>query len=192
VTASLVLFVVSKPQNFEWHIASLIFFGAIGMAYMLVENVFLQKFILLVRDPTLAVSSVFLAFLFFSGLGSLWSKRIHYGYLALIVPVLLLFSVTSRSVITAALTLNLPMKLLVTACCIAPGAFLMGLFFPNGFERLKRSREGSEGMAWAVNGLFSVIAPPCALLLAVTNGFGLVLIVSAGLYAVAFLAGSRI
>ena len=190
--ASMALFFVSKPKNIVWHVPSLVFFGAIGMAYMLVENVFLQKFILLIRDPTLAISTVFLSFLLFSGLGSLCSKRIRFAYLTLLVPLLVLFSVVSGPLITAALTLQWPAKLLLTAACIAPVAFLMGLFFPNGFERIKALHNGSEGMAWAVNGLFSVIAPPFALLLAVTNGFGMVLIVAAGLYSIAYWAGSRL
>jgi hypothetical protein len=190
--ASMALFFVSKPGNFVWHLPSAVFFGTIGMAYMLVENVFLQKFILLIRDPTLAISTVFLSFLLFSGLGSLNSRRIRLVHLALLVPLLVLFSVVSGPVIAAALTLNLPAKLLLTASCIAPVAFLMGLFFPTGFERIKASRDGSEGMAWAVNGLFSVIAPPVALFLAVTRGFGMVLLVAAGLYSIACWAWSRL
>ena len=190
--ASMALFFVSKPKNFVWHLPSLVFFGAIGMAYMLVENVLLQKFILLIRDPTLAISTVFLSFLLFSGLGSLCTKRIRFVYSALLVPLLVLFSVVSGPLIAGALTLNWPAKLLLTASCIAPVAFLMGLFFPNGFERIKSSRDGSEGMAWAVNGLFSVIAPPFALLLAATNGFGIVLVVAAGLYSIAYWVGSRL
>ena len=190
--ASLVLFVISKPKHFRWDFASLLFFASIGMAYMLVENVFLQKFILLIRNPTLAVSTVFLSFLFFSGLGSMNSKRIRFGYTALIVPGLLIFVLISQPLIAAALTFDLPAKLVLTAACIAPVAFVMGLFFPIGFARIKASSSGSEGMAWAVNGLASVIAPPFALLLAVTSGFGMVLVVAAGLYSVACLAGRQI
>jgi hypothetical protein len=190
--ASMALFFVSKPRSFIWHPSSPVFFGAIGMAYMLVENVFLQKFILLIRDPTLAISTVFLSFLLFSGLGSLCSKRTRFVHLVLLVPLLILFSFISGPIIAAALTLSWPAKLLLTACCIAPVAFLMGRFFPYGFERIKDSGEGSEGMAWAVNGLFSVIAPPFALLLAVTKGFAMVLVVAAGLYSIACWAGSRL
>jgi len=190
--ASLILFVIAKPANFDWHWPSLVFFGAIGMAYMLVENVFLQKFILLIRNPTLAVSTVFLSFLVFSGLGSLYCKQIRFAYVTLLMPLLILFSIVSGPLVTAALVLGLGAKMSLTAVAIAPVAFLMGLFFPHGFEQIKASRERSEGMAWAVNGLFSVIAPPVALLLAVTVGFGMVLVVAAALYSVAFWAGSHI
>src|SRR5262249_49632145 len=69
LVASVVLFLLAKPRQFAWHGSSFAFFGAIGTAYLLVENSFLQKFILLIRNPTLAVSTVFMAFLFFSGLG---------------------------------------------------------------------------------------------------------------------------
>ena len=189
--AALAIFLAARPRTFSWHVPTLLFFGAIGMGYMLVENVFLQKFILLIRNPTLAVSTVFLASLLFSGIGSLYATRVGFRYAALIVPVLLLFFAVSRRVIVLALTLSLGLKILLTIVCIAPAAFLMGLFFPTGFERVKASGRG-EGMAWAVNGLFSVVAPPIGLLLAVTSGFGVVLLVAATLYTAAFVAGHRL
>jgi spermidine synthase len=190
--ASLVLLVLAKPSQFDWHLRSLAFFGAIGLGYMFVENVFLQKFILLIRNPTLSVSTVFLSFLSFSGVGSLCSKRIRFPLLALLIPLLLLFAVSSGRLITAALTWTTPLKVLLAVACIAPCAFLMGLFFPIGFGRIQASREGSEGMAWAMNGLFSVIAPPFALLLAVSSGFGSVLVAAAALYSIAYWVGRQL
>jgi hypothetical protein len=105
-----------------------------------------------------------------------------------VVPLLLVFALVSGQTIGALLTLPMEAKLAITALAIAPVAFLMGMFFPAGFARIRDSRSGSAGMAWAINGLFSVTAPPIALLLAVTWGFEVVLIVAAALYLIAWWA----
>jgi hypothetical protein len=186
--ASLVVLLLAPPPSQHWRIAPVVFFGGIGAAYMLVENAFLQKFLLLIRNPTLAVSAVFLSFLFFSGVGSLRASRTRFGVLLAVVPLLLVFALVSGQTIGALLTLPMEAKLAITALAIAPVAFLMGMFFPAGFARIRDSRSGSAGMAWAINGLFSVTAPPIALLLAVTWGFEVVLIVAAALYLIAWWA----
>ena len=76
-------------------------------------------------------------------------------------------------------------RMLLAVLLIAPMAFLMGIPFPRGLERVKKVAPPLAPWAWAVNGFSSVLAPPIATLLAMTFGFGTVLFVAAGLYLLA-------
>ena len=50
--------------------ASLVYFAAIGFAFMFIEIAFIQKFVLFLSHPLYAVAVVLFAFLLFAGLGS--------------------------------------------------------------------------------------------------------------------------
>jgi hypothetical protein len=63
----------------------------------------------------------------------------------------------------------------------------MGFFFPLGLSRLPRE-SSLIPWAWALNGAFSVVATPLANLLAIGEGYRLLILVSLCLYGLAFLA----
>ncbi len=64
-----------RVAGLSWRI--MVYFAAIGTAFMFIEIAFIQKFILFLHHPLYAVSVVLCAFLVFAGLGSLLSARWH-------------------------------------------------------------------------------------------------------------------
>ncbi|MEW6036068.1 MAG: hypothetical protein AB1529_05625 [Candidatus Micrarchaeota archaeon] len=162
------------------------FFALIGMGYMAVETTFLQRLLLLLHDPTLTIALVFSSFLIFSAAGSLASGFSAMRKAALLLPlVLVLLALFWQDIVFAASGLAPGGAILLSIAAIAVPAFLMGIFFPSGFERMRKVAPGSEGFVWAVNGFASVLAPVLSLASAITLGFTASLLIAAALYACA-------
>ncbi|HEX6033492.1 MAG TPA: hypothetical protein VFY83_03620, partial [Anaerolineales bacterium] len=174
-------------------LSHLVYFGLLGFAFLFVEIPLLQQFILYLRGPAFAFTTVLFSLLFFSGLGSRLSHRIP---LRLSLPALVILVLATPLLLPAffAGTLGLPLafRMGLTALLLAPLGLLMGIPFPAGIRLMKRdsfaeSGEDSQGgqvaWVWAVNGASSVIASILSALLALTFGFGWVLTLGALCYA---------
>jgi hypothetical protein len=170
---------------------SLLYFGLIGLAFLLVEIPLLQRFILYLGNPAYALTAVLFSILLFSAIGSQLSQHISHR-LALLALVLLIL-ITSYGlphIFSFSLGLSLLLRLLITTLVLAPIGFLMGIPFPAGIQRLQSLSENVHTQipwAWATNGAASVIASVLAALLALTFGFNSALMLGAACYAVALL-----
>ena len=65
------------PAGLRWR--TLVYFGAIGLAFMFLEIAFIQRFTLFLAHPLYAVAVVLAGFLVFAGLGSAASGRLGDG-----------------------------------------------------------------------------------------------------------------
>jgi len=159
----------------------LIYFGLIGLAFLLVEMPMIQQFILYLDHPTYAMAVVLFSLLLFSGFGSRWGSKILSISTALLI--LLAFLTGWLFLLPALLraTLGLPLaaRISISIISIAPIGFLMGIPFPAGLEWMREyipfdEKNHSEGMVawlWAVNGSTSVIASILSSLLSLSFGF---------------------
>lgn len=172
------------------------YFALLGLAYMFVEVALIQKLILPLEDPPMAVAAVLASLLISSGAGSLLSQR----YTRLARPALTL--VLALAVAVGALFLPhliaiaapWPLTLKVAFLCLLvamPGS-LMGIPFPTGLRLLGQVEPGLIPWAWTVNGAFSVLAPLLAVMIAMVAGFQGVLLLGAGAYLLAFLIIRRL
>ncbi len=163
------------------------YFGVLGLAFMFVEIVLIERFILVLGQPTLALAVVVGALLASSGLGSAISGRVPWrGATVVLALVLALYPTITGLVGQALLPLPLPARVLAVGLVIAPVGVLMGIPFARGI----RSLGGTEGVvawAWAANGSTSVVGAVLAALLALSLGFTPVLLLGATLYASAAL-----
>ena len=168
--------------------AALIYFGLIGLAFLLVEITLMQRFILFLGHPAYALTAVLFTLLLFSGLGSQWATRVPFR-LALAALVALVFSLLWLLPPLFALTLGFPLglRLGVTVAILAPVGFLMGIPFPRGIHWLEAEAPGFIPWVWGVNGAASVVASALAALLALSFGFRWVLMAGAVCYAGAWL-----
>lgn len=172
----------------------LIYFTALGLAFMLVEIAFIQKFILFLSHPVYAVSLVLTAFLFFAGLGSRLSARMHASgqgcrgtrRAALVIAALAVtYAVTLSALFQPLLGLATTAKMALAVLIIAPLALAMGMPFPLGLASLGDRRPALVPWAWAVNGFASVVAAVLATVLAIHWGFTAVVVLAAALYLLA-------
>jgi hypothetical protein len=173
-------------------VAYLMYFGLIGLAYLLVEIPLIQGFILFLGHPAYALSAILFTLLLFSGVGSRLSDRIPLQISLIILALILLVSpFLLPALFDLTLGLALPLRLTLTIVVLAPLGFLMGIPFPRGIGWLLGGQESAESILipwiWAVNGAASVVASVLAALLALTLGFSWVLRLGALCYATAWL-----
>lgn len=167
--------------------ATLAYFGLLGLGYLFVEIPLLQRFILFLGHPAYAVATVLFTMLFFSGLGSLLSRRVPWR--ALLALPLLIAAYAAGLPRLAAFALAAPLggRLLFAVASLAPLGLLMGVPFPKGLGLLAGKPPSLTTWAWTVNGAISVVASVVAALLAFDFGLTAVIGLGAICYAGAWL-----
>ena len=193
VLAGLLLIVVplallgrgTAAHRVRWRV--LAYFTGIGLAFLFIEIVFLQKMQLVVHHPTVALALVLAIFLIGAGLGSAWTARVSEAEArrTLIIAVsgvaLLgsLYSVMFDPLLAAFSGWPLAARATVAILLLAPLAFLMGTPFPLALRELE---EPLVPWAWGINGCASVVSPALATLLAIDLGLTAVLWLALALY----------
>ncbi len=175
-----------RPRPGFWRGSA--FFATIGLGFMLVEVAWVQRFILLLGHPSLAVTVALGSLLLGAGLGSLGSQRLdptrarRWGFLA---PLgMAAVNAALGPISTAVLGWSWPLRAATTIGLLAPCGILLGCFFPLGMVRFG---EPHKAWFWAVNGAASVVASVVSLALAMELGFCRVADLGVGLYVVAWL-----
>jgi hypothetical protein len=170
----------------------LLYFVCLGVGYIVVQVALIQKFVMLLGNPTYALTVIIFSMLVASGLGSSFSKRIlrhapeRLIYVLIGVAVLVAALAFAAPLVSSiAVAWPLPARCLVTSLLIAPVAFFMGMPFPAGLERLERWHKPSVRWAWALNAASSVLGSATAIFLAIYLGLREALIVGAMLYVIA-------
>ena len=170
----------------------LVYFAALGLAFLFVEIAFIQKLILFLHHPLYAVAVALTAFLLFAGLGSAWSHRFTgsgcngrrppgIGWpVAAVVVLCALYLLTLDDLFAQLMQLPDVGRALISILLIAPLAFCMGMPFPLGLAQLGQHAPELMPWAWGINGCASVISTGLATLLAMHYGFTAV-VASAGL-----------
>ena len=158
------------------------YFTLLGLAFLLVEISLIQGFILLLGQPTLAVATVIGALLLASGVGSSLSARCDWRLvLVALAALLVIYPVVVSTLTPILLPLPLAARMLAVALLITPVGFLMGMPFPRGVAALADA-DDVVPWAWAANGSASVVSAVLAAMLALSFGFGAVLLIGAALY----------
>ena len=123
----------------------LVYFFALGLAFLWLELPLMQQFILLLAHPIYSFGVVLFAVLVFSGVGSILSPRLgrYRGWAILALGLLALaYAAGIGPMVEAILGLPLPARIAITAMSIAPLALLMGVPFPSGIAVLEQRRRG--------------------------------------------------
>jgi hypothetical protein len=178
------------------------YFSAIGFAFMFVEIVLIQKFVLFLAHPIHAAAAVIAAFLMFAGLGSRCSAGFAHrvgervpgvapeaAAAGCIVVMILLYALVLPALFGRLAVLPQAGRVAATVALVAPLAFWMGMPLPLVIGRLA----GPQLVAWAwgLNGFASVVGAVLATLLAIHLGFNRVLGLAALLYAAAAASAPR-
>ncbi len=166
----------------------LCYFFLIGIAFITVEIILMQKFVLFLGHPAHAMSIVLASLLLCAGLGSRWSQGDpHRSPLVPLGATLLVYAFCLSPLLALAIGLTLAARIAVAAALISAPAFLMGTAFPSGIRIAYDSAPALIPWLWAVNGAASVFGAVGAVCIARSAGFNTVLALSGGLYAFASL-----
>lgn len=144
-----------------------LYFFAIGMAFMMVEISFIQKYTLFIGPSIYSIITILFTVLIFSGVGSFFAGRIKLNLVFAGIVIWLLLDIFVFRYITYGLAgIDMTFRILITALLIAPAGFLMGMPFPLAGKRVK------ELIDWgfAVNGAASVLGSCLIVLIAFTFG----------------------
>ncbi len=176
-----------KGKNKNW---TLFYFSGIGIGYMFIEIVLIQKFTLYFGSIIYSAAAVVSLMLISSGIGSWFSQNIYakqsriVGIITLIVFSILIYVFFLTPLLNTTIAFTLTTKIIFSTFIIAPPAFAMGMPFPLGLRLLSERELNHIPWAWGINGLFSVISVVLATIVAVELGFSLVLIFAAVAYAI--------
>jgi len=176
---------------------TLLFFGAIALGFMFLEMVYIQLFTKFMGDPIYSVSAALTSILVSSGMGSSVQniipgspgKRIKIAVVILSL-VVLLYLWQLDAILSIFIDFGTGIRFLVTVLLLFPAAFFMGWMFPNGMALVEKNTEQLVPWAWGVNGFFSVVASPLAVILSMAAGFNSVLLLALLCYFIA--AGTTI
>ncbi|MDI6802676.1 MAG: hypothetical protein QME58_02370 [Bacteroidota bacterium] len=192
------IFLLKEENTRNSKFATLIYFGGLGSGFMLIEIVFIQKFILFLSHPIYSVSVVITSLLLFSGIGSYYStiflknvsKKLQF-ILILIIITAAGYSILIPGIFNYLVHLPVVIKYLISFLIIAPIAFLMGMPFPIGMSLLARRCSNLVPWAWGINGYLSVVSAIAAPLLAMEFGFQVVIVIASIMYLVALISNQE-
>jgi hypothetical protein len=195
------LLVILVPVSTRWRelfrarrgtLGVILYYGCLGLGYMMAEIYLIQKFVFYLADPVYANSLVITILLIASGFGSVVSVRFAARRWIVVaaacggiaaMAAFCLFCLTP--LLTLTLGLPLVIKALLSIIFIAPLGLCLGVPFPTGLSALSDSRKGIIPWAWGVNGALSVSGSVLTRILSTSLGFSTVLVIMAGLYILA-------
>ena len=158
--------------------ALLVYFGAIGTGFMLIEVSALQRLIVFLGHPIYGLSVILFVLLLAGGLGSYVSARIAdhrlrtAGARALtaLAAVLAAAGLVTGPLIASFSDAETPVRIAVSGALLAAIGVPMGMAFPMGMRLAVASREALAPWLWGVNGATSVLASVLAVVIAMASG----------------------
>jgi hypothetical protein len=179
--------------------ALLLFFGAIGVGFMLVETSQMQRLIIALGHPTYALSVVLFALLLSSGLGSYLTSAVGADgigragaiRLAALVAVLLLIGAVTPTVVRATMAASTPVRIAAAVGLLFPGGLMMGMAFPLGMKLAASRAAVLTPWLWGVNGAASVLASVLSVCIALSWSISAAFYAGCLAYVVAVLAFIR-
>ncbi|MEE9141993.1 MAG: SAM-dependent methyltransferase, partial [Gammaproteobacteria bacterium] len=172
-----------------------VYFGALGLAFLFLEIAFIQRFLLFLHHPVLAIAVVLSGFLLFAGFGSACAGRwmLRYAPKKIVASAVATIAVLGFVYVFALPALVFEpligaptaVKLAASVVLIAALAFPMGIPFPLGVARVGERSPTLIPWAWAINGCASVISAVLATVLAIHFGFTIVVVGAILLYLLA-------
>ncbi|MFT4542647.1 MAG: SAM-dependent methyltransferase [Planctomycetota bacterium] len=157
---------------------SVMYFGAIGFGFMMVQISFMQRFSIYLGHPTYAVIVILFSMILMAGVGSWISDKIpaeRSGLVAFAYPLAV------AGALYAALTLIQPMidttihedlstRIMYVLAMVAPVSLLLGLCFPIGMRLVGQISDDSMPWMWGVNGGCGVLGAVLAVGLSMWGG----------------------
>jgi hypothetical protein len=176
---------------------TVLYFSGLGLGFMFIEIVLIQRFILYLGHPIYSAAAVITALLICSGIGSYVSARFDARpqLLRRATGLVMIFTLLYIAILPVLLewTIGMPLALkgILSFIIIAPPAFFMGMPFPLGLRYLSSRNESHVPWAWGINGCMSVVSTALATVIAVEFGFVAVMLCAAAAYGVASVISMR-
>jgi hypothetical protein len=210
---ALLLIYYSKINNIHLSSSSIswlfiLFAIFIGLGFMVIEITFIQKFLLLLGTPIMALTVILFSILASSGVGAylsgkLFGKNPHKGMIVsipLLVTIIIIYYIFLQEIINNNIASEIHFRMGLTFALLSPAGVLMGFQFPSvvrvsSLFAQKDSqhlgtdnRQGDVTLLWGVNVIASVIGTVLTAILSMIIGFSGSLLVGAALYSGAMIS----
>jgi hypothetical protein len=182
----------SAPRRYGLVSLLVSYFSLLGIAYLIVEMVLIQKFGIFLSSPVWSMAVVLSTMLTFSGLGGylfrdLRKKKDLFAFVALLALGFALWQGLD-TMLSTLMPLPFAARILAAVILLGPLSFMMGIPFPFAMSLSKRElTERHAGLFFGINGAFGAAASPLTLILSMAEGFkttfgvGLIAYVACGL-----------
>ena len=180
------------PGWFPW----LLYFGALGAGFMLIEVSILQRFVLLLGHPVYSLTVTLFSLLLGTGVGAAWSQQFRDETLkrstAIMLVVIALLSVAVIAIVTPLISWAIPfsrnIRILISVAALVPIGVALGIPMPAGLRLLSARAPQMVTWAWGINGALSVVGATVAIFIAMNWGFGATLMTASGAYLIGLVA----
>src|SRR5919112_182718 len=178
----------------SFHVLFAIF---IGVGFMILEVTFIQKFLLLLGTPIMALTVILFSILLSGGIGSyvsgkIFGKRPHKSVLAsipVLAGIIIIYFIYLQQIIDSNITMELPYRIALTFGLLFPAGFLMGFQFPSlikmaslisilnkneavlQYDNYRNNKNNNTTLPWGINIVASVIGTVLAAISAMIVGF---------------------
>jgi hypothetical protein len=193
VLAPLALASRSLPRGwFAW----LVYFGALGAGFMLIEVSLLQRFVLLLGHPVYSLTVTLFSLLLGTGAGAAWSRRLDEAALVrsagIALGLIALCGILVIGVLTPliswAIPFARPVRIAIAVGTLVPIGMLLGVPMPTGLRLLQARAPHMMAWAWGINGALSVLGATVAIFIAMNWGFRTTLVTASATYLLGFAA----
>lgn len=165
----------------------ILYFFFIGLAYIMVEIIFIKIFQFFLGSPAISISIIIFSLLVSTGLGSLLSERAFRPFGRRMIPAFAAFLALLLALYGAFLfrglggliQLGFPWRILISVALISLAGFFMGAFFPEGIRRLGAADKAMIGWAWGANSFATVVGSIMAVIVSINWNFTAVLLLAA-------------
>src|ERR671918_210521 len=194
-------------RSSSFHILFAIF---IGVGFMILEVTFIQKFLLLLGTPIMALTVILFTILLSSGIGSyisgrIFSTRPHRAVLTsipILAGIILVYFLYLQDIIESSISMELQYRIALTFGLLFPAGFLMGFQFPSLIKMASlialqnnknkvvfqhdnypdSKNNNNTTLLWGINIVASVIGTVLAAILAMIIGFNGNLLIGLSMY----------
>jgi spermidine synthase len=165
----------------------ILYFFFIGLAFIMVEIIFIKIFQLFLGSPAISISIIIFSLLVSSGLGSLltarafrpFGKRMLPAFAVFLAVLLVIYGFFLFDILNGLIFLGFPWRILVSFLLISLAGFFMGAFFPEGIRRLGVQDKAMIGWAWGSNSFATVVGSIMAVIASINWNFTVVLVLAA-------------
>jgi spermine/spermidine synthase len=182
-----------RPRGWQWW---LVYFGALGAGFMLIEVSVLQRFVLLLGHPVYSLTVTLFSLLLGTGVGAAWSRRFDEATLRRSTVVAAIAVAVVASVVIAltapivawAIPFARPARMAVAVLLLLPMGIALGIPMPSGLRLLRERAPNMLPWAWGINGALSVVGATLAIFIAMNWGFRVTLLTASATYLVGAIA----
>jgi MFS family permease len=173
----------------------LTYYFCLGIGFIFIEIVLIQKYILFIGYPVYAVAAIIFSLLIAAGAGSFFSNRYSgnpFRILRIVVIAIVILTLSQIFLMPVLfkhfLAVPFAWRITLSILFILPAGFFMGMPFPVGLSWTSKHFSPFVPWAWGINGYATVIGSVLTVILALNFGFRVVLLIACCIYVLAYFA----